>query len=147
MTTKFTGGCLCGAVRYRSNADPVGGGHCYCLHCRKSSGTAHCSHLVVPKAGFEVSGEVRFFDAPTDRGNLVSRGFCPTCGSPIFSTNTGMPDVVFPRASSLDDPEVFHPAMTVYTKYAPSWHPPNPNLPSFEAMPPPDLQPTDPTSG
>ena len=142
MTVKFTGSCLCGSVRYRSTVDPIGGGHCYCLDCRKSSGTAHCSHLVVPKGGFEVTGEVRFFDAPTDLGNMVSRGFCPTCGSPVYSTNSGMPDMVFPRASSLDDPEVFQPTMTVYTKRAPSWHRPNPDLPGFEGMPPPESMPT-----
>ena len=51
---------------------------------------------------------------------------------------SGMPGLVFVRASSLDDLEVFHPQMVVYTKRAPSWDRLDPELPSFEAMPPPE---------
>lgn len=133
---RFQGGCLCGAVRYEGS-EQKGGGHCHCIDCRKSSGTGHGSHMVVPEAAFQVTGEVRFFDAPADSGNMVSRGFCPTCGSPIYSTNSGMAGMVFVRASSLDDLEVFAPQMVVYTKRAASWDGVDPALPSFEAMPPP----------
>ena len=134
MNAGFSGGCLCGAVRYESSADAVIAGHCHCEHCRKTSGTGHGSHLGIPKDAFTVTGEVRFYDAPTDSGNMVSRGFCPTCGSAIYSTNSGMPDLVFPRASSLDDPEVFKPQVVVYTKRAASWDHMDPSLPAFEAM-------------
>jgi hypothetical protein len=137
----FSGGCLCGAVRYESTSEPVGGGHCHCVDCRKTSSTGHGSHVVLPADALHVSGEVRFFDAPTDAGNTVSRGFCPTCGSAIHSTNSGMPGFAFVRASSLDDPEVFRPQMVVYTKRAPSWDHVDPSLPSFEGMPPPEDMP------
>jgi len=133
---KFSGGCLCGAVRYESDGEPVAAGHCHCLDCRRSSGTGHCSHLGLPEAGFKLTGELRFFDAPADSGNVVSRGFCPTCGSPIYSTNSGMTGVLFLRASSLDDPELFNPQLVVFTKRAPSWDRILGALPSFEAMPP-----------
>jgi len=136
MSEGFTGGCLCGAVRYESAVQPVAAAHCQCEDCRKSSGSGHCSHLVVPENAFTVTGEVRFFDKPADSGNLVSRGFCPTCGSAVYSTNGGMPGVIFPRASSLDDPEVFQPQMVVYTKRGPSWDLIDPALTSFEGMPP-----------
>lgn len=135
MTT-FRGGCLCGAVRYEGS-DPKGGGHCHCIDCRKSSGTGHCSHMAVAADNVQVTGDVRFFDAPTDAGNTVSRGFCPTCGSPVYSTNSSMQGMVFVRASSLDDPNVFTPQMVVYTKRAPDWDLIDPALPSFEEMPPP----------
>src|SRR5687768_7236625 len=62
MTPKFKGGCLCGAVRYESHADPMMAGHCHCADCRKSSGTGHCSHLVVPKASVAVTGKLTAYD-------------------------------------------------------------------------------------
>jgi hypothetical protein len=136
----FEGGCFCGKVRYKG-AEEHGGGHCHCTACRRTSGTGHCSHMIVPEAGFTVSGEVRFHDAPADSGNNVSRGFCPTCGSAIYSTNSGMPGVVFVRASSLDDPEVFKPQMVVYTDRAATWDHMDVALPSFAAMPEPDAMP------
>ncbi len=131
--TEFSGGCLCGAVQYEGS-EQKGGGHCHCIDCRKSSGTGHCSHMVVPEVSFDVTGEVRFYDKLADSGNMVSRGFCPTCGSPVYSRNSGMPGVVFVRASSLDDPDVFHPQMVVYAKRDVKWGSIDPTLPTFEEM-------------
>ena len=130
----ITGGCLCGAVRYDC-AEEAGGGHCHCEDCRRSSGTGHCSHMIVPQAGFSITGNVRFFDKPADSGNMVSRGFCPTCGSAVYSLNSIAPDLVFVRASSLDDPDIFKPQMVVYTDRAPAWDVMDSNLPAFEGMP------------
>ena len=135
MSIVFAGSCLCGAVKYESSSEPLTVGHCHCVDCRKSSGTSHCTHLVVPDDGFTVSGEVKFFDAPADSGNIVSRGFCLTCGSPIYSKNSGMPGMVFPRASILDDLEIAKPQLVVYTSRAPSWDSIDPNLPAFSENP------------
>jgi hypothetical protein len=46
-----------------------------------------------------------------------------------------MPDMVFPRASSLDDPEIAKPQMVVYASRAPSWDHVDPELPAFPTMP------------
>jgi len=142
----ISGGCLCGAVRYEC-AEESGGGHCHCNDCRRSSGTGHCSHMIVPESGFAVTGEIRFFDKPADSGNMVSRGFCPTCGAALYSTNAGMPGVVFVRASSLDDPEHFRPQMIVYTDRAASWDHMDASLPGFAAMPSPAAVPEDISAG
>ena len=48
-----------------------------------------------------------------------------------------MPRLVFDRASSLDDPEVFTPGIAVYTHRAASWDAADPGLPHLEGMPPP----------
>ena len=137
----FSGGCLCGAVRYESSAEAAIAGHCHCDDCRKTSGTGHGSHMAVPEQAFELTGEVRFFDKPADSGNMVSRGFCPTCGSAVYSRNSGMPGMAFVRASSLDDPNVFRPQLVVYTKRAATWDLIDTSLPSFDGMPPPEQMP------
>jgi hypothetical protein len=46
-----------------------------------------------------------------------------------------MPGVVFPRASSLDDPEMAKPQMVVFASRAPSWDYVDPALPAFPTMP------------
>ncbi len=134
MAQGFSGGCLCGAVRFESTADPAAVGHCHCVDCRKSSGTGHCTHVVIPEDAFSVAGEVRFYDRPADSGNNVSRGFCPNCGSPVYSRNSGMAGFVFPRASVLDDPDAVTPQMIVYTSRAPSWDVMDTELPTFDEM-------------
>lgn len=139
--SNFTGGCLCGAVRYESACAPLGGGHCYCRDCRRSSGTSHCSHLVVPRAAVALTGDVATYDRAADSGNLVTRAFCPRCGSPVYSTNAANPDALFIRVSSLDDPEAFTPQMIVYASRAPSWADLAPALPTFPEMAPPAARP------
>lgn len=141
MNLPFEGGCLCGAVRYECSAEPVINGHCHCVDCRRSSGTGHCSHMGVPEAAVKIDGETALYEAPADSGNIVGRRFCPTCGCAVYSVNSGMAGLVFLRASSLDDPEVFKPQVIVYTRSRPSWDKSDPDLPSFETMPPPETMP------
>ena len=92
---------------------------------------------------FKVDGDVRFFEKPTDAGNIVHRGFCPKCGSPIYSMNSAMPHHAFVRVSSLDEPDFFEPQMIVYASRAPGWSRPHADLPSFEEMPDPADRPAD----
>lgn len=141
MTNGFTGRCLCGDVRFEVKSEPAVAVHCQCEDCRKSSGTGHGSHLGVMEGDVTISGTAAKYDKPADSGNIVSRHFCPTCGSAVYSTNSGMPGFIFIRASSLDDPEVFKPQMAVYTSRGPSWDALDPDIPAFAEMPPPEARP------
>lgn len=134
--TEFTGGCLCGAVHYSCAAEPMMAGHCHCEDCRRSSGSGHSSHMLVPEASVTLSGPTTAYERAADSGNVVSRHFCPTCGAAVFSTNPSMPGMMFLRVSSLDDLEAFKPQMHVYASRAPSWDKPTGDLPAFDKMPP-----------
>ncbi len=131
----FTGGCLCGAVRYVCDAEPAMAGFCQCEDCRRSSGAGHCAHVAVPPGSVTFSGKTKGYARAADSGHMITRHFCPTCGSAVFSTNDAMP-MMFLRASSLDDPEIFKPQMLVYASRGASWDKPGAGLPSFPTMPP-----------
>ena len=90
--------------------------------------------MAVPAAAFTLSGEAKIYEKPADSGNIVGRAFCPTCGSAVYSLNSGNNDLVFLRASSLDDLEVFKPQLVVYAAKAASWDQLDPSLPAFDAM-------------
>lgn len=136
LAAAFTGGCLCGAVRYKCSAEAVMSGHCYCEDCRRSSGSGHSSHLAVPEGGVEISGATTAYRRAADSGAMIARHFCPVCGAAVYSTNPGMPGLVMLRASSLDDLDVFKPQMHVYASRAARWDRPNDGLPAFDKMPP-----------
>jgi len=135
MTKKYEGSCLCGSVQYSFDDAPKIVGDCYCVDCRKSSGTSHCTHAAIAESDFTVEGALKFYDRAADSGNLVSRGFCPECGSAVYSTNDHLPGMVFVRVSSLDTLEDVAPMMTVYASRAPSWARIDPEKPSYEEMP------------
>lgn len=88
-----------------------------------------------------MSGEIRPYDSHADSGIIDSRGFCPNCGSAIYSTNSGVPGLVFVRASRLNDPEVFNPQIVVDTDCAVSWDQLDPSLSGFATMPLPQDMP------
>ena len=76
----FTGGCLCGNVRYRIEAKPLWLGHCHCGMCRKHSGAPVATWIGFP------AGTVTWLAAAPTRyrsSSDVERSFCPTCGSSI----------------------------------------------------------------
>jgi hypothetical protein len=86
---------------------------------------------------YDCSGETTVYTAPTDTGNTVSRHFVQPAGSPVFSTNYALADMVFLWASCLDDLENFQPGVVVQTKSRPSWGHLGRGLPEFDAMPSP----------
>ena len=135
MATKFTGGCLCGAVRYECAADPVMTGNCHCRDCQKSGGGAFAPALAVPAVALKITGTVKYYDKKGDSGQIVSRGFCPNCGARLFGKPKAMPEITVVLAGSLDDPSWFRPAMDLYTASAQPWDHMNPELPKFSRMP------------
>lgn len=134
--TLYTGECLCGQVRFRCEGEPMITGHCHCVDCRKSSGTGHCTHIALMAPDMSVEGTVKFYARPSDSGNIVRRGFCADCGSPLWSTNDSSAGAIFLRASSLDDPDMAVPQLTVYASRATKWDAPAAGLPAFAVMPP-----------
>ena len=136
MAQNLTGGCLCGAVRYKVSGDLIFSGKCYCEDCRKTSSSGHGSVYAVPEPSVSMTGKLTEFKKAGGSGQPVTRRFCPVCGSRICTSLGVMPGVMLFTASSLDDPEKFVSQMSVYTSRAPSWDRPPADIPSFPEMPP-----------
>ena len=134
MTIKFTGGCLCGSVRYECSAEPIAMGNCHCRDCQRATGSAYASGLLVPQSAVTITGDVKYYDVIGDSGSIVGRGFCPNCGSRLFS-KPPIPELMGILAGSLDDPSWFRPTMDFYTASAQPWDHMNPDLPKFDKMP------------
>ena len=71
---EWSGGCLCGAVRYTVRGKPTHVAPAHCADCRKLSGSAFTLYGHWPLEAFELAGELAHF-----RGER----FCGTCGSRI----------------------------------------------------------------
>ena len=136
MPAPFSGGCLCGAIRYESRAAPLFSINCHCRDCQRTTGTAYAPVLAVPRDALSITqGEPTYYTSQSDSGETVSRGFCPECGSGIFSKLSANPDIVGLKAASLDDPSWFRPTVDIYTDSAQPWDVMNPDLPKVPKMP------------
>ena len=132
---KISGQCLCGAVRYRGEAGPRFQGKCYCTDCRKTSAAGHAAAMGFAADAIRIEGSLKEFRSQADSGAQVTRAFCPTCGAGIYACNDRMAGLIFLRASTLDDPNLFSPQMIVWAARAPAWDPVNPGVPAFAERP------------
>ena len=135
MPTSFTGGCICGTVRYECFAEPVVTANCHCRDCQKAGGSPFASFVAVPTAALRLAGEMKYYDTIGDSGKTVSRGFCPNCGARLLGRSKASPDVTVILAGSLDDPNWYRPALDIFTATAQPWVNMNPELPKFEKEP------------
>lgn len=132
-----TGGCLCGAVRYRATAQPIVTRVCWCRVCQYVGAGSGTVNVCFPSAAVSTEGVLQDYELTADSGNRMHRRFCPTCGTHVFTASEARPHLVFVRVGTLDDPEIAQPAMTIWTESAPSWACFDERLPKVARQPPP----------
>jgi hypothetical protein len=134
MHNPFTGGCVCGAVRYECTAktEEIQMLKCHCRDCQRISGGPYTPVVYVPLRTFRVTkGKIKHFNTASDAKGHHQRGFCSDCGSRLTggeyegSTGIGM------TASSLDDPSWFKPVVDMWVSDAQPWDLMDPALPKF----------------
>ena len=135
MTAKYTGGCLCGAVRFATDAEPVFTGNCHCSDCQRSTGGPFTPAMFFPGSAVTVTGTTTSFRSLGDSGKYIDRCFCPTCGSQLLTRLEVLPGMLGLKAGTLDDPSLYKPAVDIYVASAPHWDVMNPDLPKFAKAP------------
>ncbi|MBL4748368.1 MAG: GFA family protein [Magnetovibrio sp.] len=76
----------------------------------------------------------RFIDQPKN-GNEVTRVFCPTCGSPIYGTNSGMKGHVSIHLGTIDESATFEPQVVIFARNLKPWDDMDKGLLTFNAQP------------
>ena len=112
----MTGGCACGALRYRAEGEPLLQGLCHCRNCQHVSGAGHVGFLCLPESAVTVEGPVRSYSLTGGSGRTATRYFCPTCHSSVFGRSEIMPGQINLYAGSLDDLSWFKPAIAIFTR-------------------------------
>jgi hypothetical protein len=118
---RFSGGCLCGALRYEAEGAPNYMGHCYCEDCRKASGSGFIPFIGFPASTVRVSGDSLKFRSKAANGNVAVRNSCPVCGSLVFGGDVGKDTSLHIYAGTLDDASLFHPTIAIFTRGRPDW--------------------------
>jgi hypothetical protein len=133
----ITGGCFCGAVRYRVTSAPVVTRVCWCRACQYFGAGSGTVNTCFARADMTIEGQLTNFRNVADSGNVMNRRFCATCGTPVFSEAEARPHLIFVRSGTLDDPDVASPAVTIWTAAAPSWACFDQGIPGISGQPPP----------
>jgi hypothetical protein len=64
------GRCLCGAVNYTIQAEPIRMAQCHCKDCQRASGTGHMSLAFFKKEDVSMRGPTASYASTADSGNI-----------------------------------------------------------------------------
>ncbi len=121
-----TGGCLCGAVRYRLASEPFDAGWCHCRTCQLNSGSPAMAFASVAADDWLIEkGEPR---------RVRSSGFgdrlsCGECGTPLAMRVDHQPETLDFSIATLDEPGAIAPGFHIFWASKVAWFEPGDDLP------------------
>ena len=128
-SSKISGGCFCGAVRYEAKGPPSNSMVCHCRTCRGITGAPVVAWVTFDqdKVRF-VSGKPKTFRS----SKSVLRRFCPKCGTQLTYETNKHPTTIDITTASLDKPGAFPPTHHSWLSHDVSWVRFGDNLPVFQ---------------
>jgi hypothetical protein len=105
MTETHSGGCQCGAVRFRVDGPLGDASVCHCRMCQKAFGGFYAPLVSVRQATLTwTRGEPKRFQS----SNAAQRGFCAACGTPLTYE---APDGIALAIGAFDHPQDIAPVV------------------------------------
>lgn len=117
-TTVYSGGCLCGALRYEIAGTVSNPCFCHCASCRRAAGAALVPWGTFPRSGLRITrGQLtEYHSSPR-----VWRGFCARCGSSLTYRHEDRAAEIDVTLTTLDDPTLIAPRMHVWVAERLPW--------------------------
>jgi hypothetical protein len=141
---KIAGRCHCGHITYEAEIDPVKITICNCVDCQTLSGSAFRTVAFTREGSFKLlSGSLKSYVRTGESGNKRPQGFCPECGTPIYSTTLGDdPKVHVIRVGTARQRDGLVPKVHLWFRSAQRW------ITDLDSIPKIDRQPVfDPRGG
>ena len=133
--SEWTGGCMCGAVRYALKSAPFDCGWCHCRTCQLTSGAPAMVFASVPEGDLvwtRGSEEVR----QVKSSSFGHRAFCGRCGTPFLMRVDHQPETVDFSVATLDDPDRVMPGYHIFWASRIGWFAVEDDLPRHEKFRP-----------
>ena len=136
MADFATGGCACGAIRYRLTDAPYTVHCCHCTDCQREGGSAFAVNAAIESTRFVAEGKAPLVDhlaSASGAGQTVMR--CPDCHTALWSYYGGLGDkATFVRAGTLDDPALCPPRAHLFMRSKQAWVLIDAATPAFEGF-------------
>ncbi|MBT4688428.1 MAG: GFA family protein [Rhodospirillaceae bacterium] len=129
----LTGGCGCGAVRYRIGVEAMFTHACHCMDCQRTTGSAFVIHSVYARDDLQIVGETQAAILPSGSGAGCELHFCAKCGTYIWCRYLyHKVDVIALRVGTLDDTSKVKPRAHIFLRSKQAWLELPADVPTFE---------------
>ena len=120
-TSKLTGGCACGQVRYELLDKPIRVHCCHCTDCQRHTGSAFVLNAILETSAIKMlRGKVRAVPVPRAFApHDIYR--CPKCQVALWSDYGHRSQLRFVRVGTLDEPRAIRPDIHIYTETKVPW--------------------------
>ncbi len=118
--SSVTGGCLCGAVRFRVALPPNWVAHCHCSMCRRAHGAGFVTWAGFPRGAVALESGADLLTR-YHSSSKATRSFCSRCGSTLFFESLNWPDECHVTLANLDSAEGLDPQAHVYWSSRAAW--------------------------
>ena len=119
---KVQGGCHCGKITYEAEIDPEKVSICNCTDCQTTSGSAYRTNVPCEKGTFQLkTGEPRIYVKTAESGNKRAQGFCPDCGTSLFSTTETNRQIYALRVGTIAQRAQLRPRSQGWCRSAQPW--------------------------
>jgi hypothetical protein len=133
---KIRGSCLCGAVAFIVEGQPLRCRYCHCSRCRKAHSAAHATNLVTAADGVRFTrGEDRLASYKVPDSDRFVQVFCTTCGSKVPRINRERDYAVIPMGALDDDPGI-RAQCHIFVPFKAPWFEIADGLPQYDEYPP-----------
>lgn len=107
MSDVHEGGCLCGAVRYRTTGTPMSVSVCHCTFCQRRTGSAFSIPVYFQDEQISFNEGVRssYRHVSDESGRWLDVEFCPKCGTTVAWTSERRPGAHGISGGTFDDPD------------------------------------------
>jgi hypothetical protein len=130
----LSGSCLCGSVAYELRGDARRFYHCHCERCRKTSGSAHASNIILRIESITwTAGEALTRSYKLPEAKRFTAVFCTVCGSPLPRVYDG--GIAIVPAGSLDHEPGIVPQARIFAGSRTAWSCSGDELPCHETYP------------
>lgn len=114
----YTGGCMCGEIRYELDCESPWNVYCHCESCRKHSGAPVVALVTGPPEQVRwTSGDRKLYESSPDR----RRGFCRNCGTTLTWEAEWNGPWVGIHIGTFDRPEDLPPTEHIFCGEAIPW--------------------------
>ena len=124
------GGCLCGAVRFSCEGEPVNVRLCHCRNCQMAMGSPFFARALFPQSAITVEGVTARYPS----SSVLDRVFCRKCGTRLFAWRKlgGMAGIAL---AAFDDRKAFTPTAHIWVSEKMDWVRLDDGLPQYPTIP------------